>query len=123
MRSASFCPVVTGAVLIFPFPSRQRASRSPLRVMISAPGGSGRVTVFLKRLPIVLPLANREPEVSGEPVGHIQSDRLTAINKSLDAGSGNPSLPRQGLVADATVDNCSSQNVGHAVGGLASAHG
>ena len=48
MRSAPSFPVVTGAVLVFPFPSRQRARRSPLRVMISAPGGSGRVTVFLK---------------------------------------------------------------------------
>lgn len=85
--------------------------------------GNGRMTFSMKRLPNVLPLANREPEVSGEPVGHVQSDRLTAINKSLNAGSGDPCLPRQGLVADAAVDDCSSQNVGHTFGGLASAHG
>jgi hypothetical protein len=53
MRSAPSFPVVSGAVFAFPRASRHRASRTALRSMISAPGGSGRVTVFLKTLPII----------------------------------------------------------------------
>ena len=91
--------------------------------MISAPGGSGRVTAFLKRLPTVLPFTKRKPIVRGEPVGHVQPDRLAAINETLDARSSNPCLPRQGLVAVPALGDCSPQNLGQALGRLADAHG
>src|SRR5262245_55026751 len=55
MRSLPSLLVVSGAVLVLPFRSFQRANRSPLRTKISAPGGNGLVTCFLNTVPISYP--------------------------------------------------------------------
>src|SRR5262249_37803714 len=115
---------VNGAVRVFPFPSRQRASFSPLRVMISALPGNGLVNDFLKTEPMSLPSWVDKPqsEVGGEPVGHVEPDRLVPPDEPHDAGAGNPRFPRQGLVACAAVDDGSPENVSDRRCRLALAH-
>src|SRR5207245_5495455 len=54
-RSLPSLPMVKAAVRVLPLESFQRANRSPLRVKISAPAGSGLVKVFLKTVPMFLP--------------------------------------------------------------------
>jgi hypothetical protein len=51
MRAVPSAPVVSGAVRTFPR-TFQRANRTPPLVTTSAPGGSGRVVVFLNTLPM-----------------------------------------------------------------------
>src|SRR5262249_27684450 len=53
MRSAPSLPTVSSAVRVLPLRSFQRARRSPLRVMISAPVGRGLVTCFRKTVPTI----------------------------------------------------------------------
>src|SRR5262249_10228677 len=74
---------VNGAVRVFPFVSRQRASFSPLRVMISASAGNGLVTVLRYTEPMSVPLSLEIlPHASGpdhdlQPqCGHQPIDRL-----------------------------------------------
>lgn len=52
MRSEPSSPNVTGAVRSLPR-TRQRARRTPFRVMISAPFGIDRIVCFLKTVPTV----------------------------------------------------------------------
>src|SRR5579859_4319370 len=52
-RSPPALPTVTGAVRALPFASLHFARRWPLRMMISAPAGSGFVNVFLNTVPTV----------------------------------------------------------------------
>ena len=53
MRSLPSFPTVSGAVRVLPLRSFHRAKRSPLRMMISAPGRHGFVTVFLNTVPML----------------------------------------------------------------------
>ena len=75
--SRSSCPTVGDSVTIRSEPSRpivsfavrdlplifQQTKRCPPRIKTSAPAGIGRVTVFLKMAPSVLPLENLTDDV------------------------------------------------------------
>src|ERR1700676_2666497 len=105
MRSTFFLPRVSGAVRTLPRRSFQRASRSPLRKMISAPGGGGLVTCYLNTVPKVSPILSFaspcpqfQAEVCSKPVRNVEAKGLPAGHKPHDATSLDPCFPFQGLV-------------------------
>jgi hypothetical protein len=73
--------------------------------MISAPIGSGFVNVFLNTVPTSSPTlsfpslhSQLKPEPNGEPVRHVEPERLLAGHKSHDASPGQAGFALQGFV-------------------------
>jgi len=99
------------------FRIKQPTELVPRRVMTPTFCGNGLATVFLKRLPIVLPLPPRFPiEERRKPVGHIQAERLIAPDESHDASSGDSGFLLQGFVRDVrdiALGDCSPKQVGN----------
>src|SRR5262245_12487740 len=80
MRCCPSRPVVIGMVKVLPSAFFHRANRSPLRVMISALGGSGLVAVLRNTVPtsLFLSLHDCQSEVLGQPIGHVEPQALLA---------------------------------------------
>src|SRR5262249_30180734 len=87
IRSLPSFPTVSAAVRVRPFESLHRAHRSPLRVKISAPAGSGFVTVFLKTAPMnYLPLpvgwANRSLIVADSLLHRSERSQISQVEQT-----------------------------------------
>src|SRR5262245_21118391 len=86
------------AVRSLPRPSRQRATRFPFRVIISALGGKGLVACFLNTLPMRFALGSSRLEfqskVRRQSVGHVEPEAALASHEARQAGPLHFRLPR-----------------------------